>query len=329
MFIDEARVYVKAGKGGDGCQSFYRDKWNRIGRPDGGPGGDGGDIVFTADQNIQTLLDFQYRQHLEAESGAHGSSNHKKGKRGTDLIIKVPAGTIIKDAGNNGLVLRDLASIGDSVIIAKGGRGGHGNSRNRPREKGAQGEEKTVLLELKLIADAGIIGYPNAGKSTLISRISSAHPKVANYPFTTKEPVLGVVKLHEEDTFVVAEIPGLIEGAHEGRGLGDRFLRHVERTKILIHLVDIAAFEGRDPVLDYKNLNRELLLYSKELAKKPQIVALNKIDIPEAKDNIKRFKKSYPKIKVCPISAATGEGISALLEAAYKKVVSIKKYGKT
>ena len=196
MFIDEAKVYVKAGNGGDGCQSLYRDKWNRIGRPDGGPGGDGGDVIFIADENIQTLLDFQYRQHHEAESGAHGSSNHKKGKRGDDLIIKVPAGTIIKDIKNNGLVLRDLAHIGDSVIIAKGGHGGHGNSRNRPREKGEFGEEKTILLGLKLIADAGIIGYPNAGKSTLISKISSAHPKIANYPFTTKEPVLGVVKLY-------------------------------------------------------------------------------------------------------------------------------------
>ena len=328
MFIDEAKVYVKAGNGGDGCQSLYRDKWNRIGRPDGGPGGDGGDVIFIADENIQTLLDFQYRQHHEAESGAHGSSNHKKGKRGDDLIIKVPAGTIIKDIKNNGLVLRDLAHIGDSVIIAKGGHGGHGNSRNRPREKGEFGEEKTILLGLKLIADAGIIGYPNAGKSTLISKISSAHPKIANYPFTTKEPVLGVVKLYDEATFVVAEIPGLIEGAHEGRGLGDRFLRHIERTKVLIHLIDVAACEGRDPVSDYKNLNKELLLYSKELAKRPQVVALNKVDIPESKVNIKRFKKSFSKIKIYPISAATGEGVKELLESVYKKVKSVKRYGK-
>jgi len=317
MFIDEAKIYVKAGAGGDGCNSFYRDKWKRLGRPDGGPGGEGGDIIFEADDNIHTLLDFQYRQHLEAESGAHGSSNHKKGRRGKDLHIKVPPGTIIKDA------------VGDSVIIAKGGKGGRGNSKNRPSEKGSPGEAKTLVLELKLIADAGIIGYPNAGKSTLISRISSAHPRIASYPFTTKEPVLGVVKLYDDVAFVVAEIPGLIEGAHLGKGLGDKFLKHVERTKVLIHLVDIAACEGRDPVSDYKNLNKELESYSKELIARPQLVALNKVDMPVAKENIRKFKKAVPKIKVFPISACTGEGLNVLLEAAYKKVKSLKTYAET
>lgn len=324
MFIDEAKIYVKAGAGGDGCNSFYRDKWNRIGRPDGGPGGDGGNIIFEVDENVQTLLDFQYRQHHEAESGSHGSSNHKKGRRGKDLLIKVPAGTLIKDAVN-GLVLRDLIKTGDSVIIAKGGEGGRGNSRGRESTPGAPGEEKTVILELKLIADAGIIGYPNAGKSTLISRISSAHPKIANYPFTTKEPVLGVVKLYDYAAFVVAEIPGLIEGAHEGRGLGDKFLKHIERTKLLIHLVDIAGCEGREPADDYRTLNNELKSYSKLLTAKPQIVALNKVDITEAKANIKKFKKSFPKIKIFPVSAVTGEGIKELLDAVYKKVKSLKK----
>lgn len=323
MFIDEAKIYVKAGNGGDGCNSFYRDKWNRIGRPDGGPGGDGGDIIFDADGNVQTLLDFQYRQHVEANSGTHGSSNHKKGHRGSDLHVKVPAGTIIRDA-ETGLVLRDLVNIGDSVIAAKGGAGGRGNSRGRESKKGEQGEEKTLILELKLIADVGIVGHPNAGKSTLISKISSAHPKIANYPFTTKEPVLGVVRLYEDASLVVAEIPGLIEGAHEGRGLGDKFLKHIERTKVLIHLVDVAACEGRDPVDDYRSLNKELKAYSKELISKPQVVALNKIDMPDSKKNILKFKKTVSKVKAFPISAASGEGVKELLNAVYKKVKSLK-----
>lgn len=324
MFIDEVRIYVKAGGGGDGCSSFYTDKWNRVGSPDGGFGGDGGDVVFVVDGNVQTLLDFQYRQHHEAGRGYHGSSTHKKGARGKDLVIKVPPGTIIKDH-DNGLLIRDLTVIGDSVIVAKGGAGGRGNSRNHEATKGAPGQEKTISLELKLIADAGIIGYPNAGKSTFISRISSAHPKIASYPFTTKEPVLGVVKIHDDASFVVAEIPGLIEGAHEGRGLGDKFLKHIERTRILIHLVDISAFEGRDPIQDYKQLNFELKAYSKELSKKFQFIALNKTDNPDAAVHIKRFKKAFPKKTVYPISAVTGEGIKKLLADVYKKAMSVKK----
>ncbi len=323
MFIDEAKIYVKAGNGGDGCQSFYRDKWNVVGSPDGGRGGDGGNVVFVVDGNVQTLLDFQYRQHHEAERGYHASSNHKKGHRGQDLVIKVPPGTLIKDAGT-GLVLRDLLKDGDSVIIAKGGEGGKGNSRNYDRDFGAPGEEKKVILELKLMADVGIVGFPNAGKSTLISTISSAHPKIANYPFTTKEPVLGVVKMYEGHSMVVAEIPGIIEGAHEGRGLGDKFLKHIERTKVLIHLVDIAGCEGRDPYQDYKKLNHELRSYSKELAKKPQIIALNKMDVTGAKENLKKFRKRLGRVRVYPISAATKEGEPALLEAVYKKVKSLK-----
>ena len=319
MFIDEAKIYVKAGDGGKGCQSIYRDKLNRIGRPDGGPGGDGGNVIFVADSNMHTLLDFRYNQHIKAHSGLHGSSNHKKGHRGADLFVKVPPGTILKDAVH-GFVLRDLVAPGDTCIAAKGGEGGRGNSRGRDATAGAPGEERTVLLELKLIADVGIIGYPNAGKSTLISRISSAHPKIADYPFTTIAPVLGVVQAHQDAHMVVAEIPGLIEGAHEGKGLGDRFLRHVERTKALIHLVDIAAFEGRDPCADYKTLNRELAQYSKELSKKPQIIALNKTDLPDAKGHIKKFKKKHPRAKVFPISGATGEGLKELVEAVYRMV---------
>ena len=321
MFIDEAKVYVKAGDGGNGCNSFYRDKWNRIGRPDGGPGGDGGNVVFEADQNIHTLLDFQYRQHIKAKSGTHGSSNHKKGGRGEDLRIKVPPGTLIRDA-SSGLVLRDLIKSGFSVIIAKGGEGGRGNSRGRESEAGSSGEEKTLLLELKLIADVGIVGYPNAGKSTLISKISSARPKIANYPFTTKEPILGVVRIGDDRSIVVADIPGLIEGAHKGKGLGHEFLRHIERTKTLIHLVDISATDGRDPSSDYVNLNKELKEYSKELAKKPQIIALNKTDCPQSKEKMRSFKKRHAGKKVFPISALTGEGLKGLLAALCKEIKS-------
>jgi GTP-binding protein len=326
VFVDEAKVYVKAGDGGDGCNSMYRDRSNRYGRPDGGPGGNGADAVFEADQNIHTLLDFQYRQHFQAESGGHGSSNHKKGRCGQALHIKVPPGTIIKDA-QTGLVMRELVHPGDHVIIARGGAGGHGNSRHRAAQAGAIGEEKTVILELKLIADVGIVGYPNAGKSTLISRISSARPKIAGYPFTTKEPVLGVVKIHDGVNIVVAEIPGLIEGAHLGKGLGDRFLRHVERTKVLIHLVDIAACDCRDPYKDYIKLNKELRLYSRELIKKTQVIALNKSDLEQSKDNIKKFRKHMRGVRVFPISGVTGDGIKELLAAVYKKVGGKKKNG--
>ena len=325
MFVDEAKIYVKAGDGGDGCNSMYRDRYHRYGRPDGGDGGKGSDIVFEADLNIHTLLDFQYRQHFKADSGHHGSSNHKNGRSGEDQHVKVPPGTIIKDA-QSGLVLRELLQAGDHVIIAKGGAGGKGNSRHRIAEAGALGEEKTVILELKLIADAGIVGYPNAGKSTLISTISSARPKIAGYPFTTTAPVLGVVKVHEGASLVVAEIPGLIEGAHKGKGLGDRFLRHIERTKVLIHLVDIAACDCRDPYKDYVKLNKELKLYSKELIAKPQFVALNKTDIEGAKENIRKFRKHLKGVKAFPISAVTGEGVRELLSAVYKKVASIKKH---
>ena len=323
MFIDETKIYVKAGGGGNGCSSLYRDKYIRKGRPDGGPGGGGGDIIFEVDVNVHTLLDFHYRQHLKADSGLHGSSNHKKGQRGADLRIKVPPGTIIKDS-QTGLTLRDLVKPGDSVIAARGGPGGKGNSRGHEAEPGAPGEEKTLVLELKMIADAGIIGYPNAGKSTLISRISSARPKIASYPFTTKEPVLGVVRYHTM-SFVVADIPGLIEGAHQGRGLGDKFLRHIERTKTLIHIIDAAGVDGRDPLSDYVKLNKELKSYSKELIKKEQLVVLNKIDVTGADENVKKFRKKHRKLKIFPISAVTGEGIDKMMDALYKNVHSGKK----
>jgi GTP-binding protein len=323
MFIDEARINIRAGDGGDGCSSLYRDRVNRIGSPDGGPGGNGGNIIFEADENVHTLLDFQYRQHFKGISGLNGSPHHQKGLRGKDLHIKVPAGTIIRDS-ENGLLLRDLARAGDSVIIAKGGAGGRGNSRGREALKGGRGEEKTVSLELKLIADAGIIGYPNAGKSTLISKISSARPKIASYPFTTKEPVLGMVKIYDDFSVLVADIPGLMEGAHEGRGLGHKFLRHVERTKILIHLIDAAGIDCRDPYSDYRTLNKELKEYSGALAKKPQIIVLNKADCPQAEENMRVFRKKVKGKKFLRISALTGDGIKELMAAIAKGVKGAK-----
>jgi len=324
MFIDEARIFVKAGDGGDGCSSLNKTIVNKIGTPDGGPGGDGGDVVFRADQNIHTLLDFQYRQHFKASSGKNGSSNHKKGHGGEDLVIKVPVGTLIKDARSD-LVLRDLVEAGGSVIIARGGAGGRGNSRGREALKGLPGEEMTVLLELKLIADIGIIGYPNAGKSTLISGISSAHPKIASYPFTTKEPNLGAIKIGHDFKMLIADIPGLIEGAHRGRGLGHKFLRHVERTKLLIHLIDAAAVDGREPFSDYIKLNEELKLYSKDLAEKPQMIVLNKIDCEGAAKLTKEFRKKLRPGKIFEISALTGEGVKELMEAVSKKIAGIRR----
>jgi GTPase len=327
VFVDQAKIYVKAGDGGDGCNSMYRDRYHRYGRPDGGEGGKGADIIFEADKNVQTLLDFQYRQHLKADSGGHGSSNHKTGKSGGDLHVKVPLGTIIKDAAG-GLVLRELIRPHDRVIIARGGEGGKGNSKFRQALPGARGESKELILELKLIADVGIVGYPNAGKSTLISKISSARPKIADYPFTTTVPVLGIVKVHDSAVFVAAEIPGLIEGAHFGKGLGDRFLRHIERTKVLIHLIDIAACDCRDPYKDYLSLNKELKSYSKELLKKEQFIALNKCDLDPAEDNIKKFKSNLRGKKIFTISAATGEGVRELIKAVYKEVHGLTKHEK-
>lgn len=317
MFIDTAKIYLKAGGGGDGCNSYERDKSGRIMRANGGPGGNGGDILFQADENIHTLLDFQYRQHFTSKRGAHGSSNNKKGAYGQANVIKVPPGTIIKNYATNE-VLADLVKAQDTFLACRGGEGGSGNSRFRPAQKGADGEEKTVLLELKLIADVGIVGYPNAGKSTLISRISKARPKIADYPFTTTAPALGVVR-HKGHEFVIADIPGLIEGAHSGKGLGDRFLRHIERTKILIHLVDMSGLSGRDPLNDYRQLNKELKLYSEGLAEKPQIVAANKMDVGEtAEKALRDFKKGLKRKKVIAISARNSEGLDELLSSVSK-----------
>lgn len=318
MFIDHAKIFVKAGDGGDGCNSFSKGKSQRYKRPDGGDGGKGGDVIFKVDNNVQTLVDFYFRKHFKAESGSNASSNHKNGHEGKDCILRVPIGTLLKDQFED-ITYCDLDVKGRSVIIAKGGEGGKGNSRWRVSTPGKDGEEKHIILELKLVADIGIIGYPNAGKSSFISRVSNARPKIASYPFTTKTPLLGLVRLDSERSFLVCDIPGLIEGAHSGRGLGHEFLRHVERTKVLIHMIDMAGVEGRDPVHDLKSINNELKLYNPALIKRPQLLAANKMDIDCSKDNLKSFRKRIKK-RIYPISCVTGEGMKELLEAVYKKL---------
>ena len=311
MFVDEAIITCIAGRGGKGCNSFDRSNPRRP-RATGGDGGPGGSIFIEARPNIQTLLDFQLNRYFTAEHGGNGSSNDKRGHAGEDFILGVPAGTEVYDRRTSDL-LKDLKAIGDRVLVCKGGLGGHGNNKKEAATLEELGEEKEIALKLKLIADIGLIGFPNAGKSTLISRVSNAKSKIAAYPFTTKNPILGVVKFEDGQTKVLADIPGIIEGAHEDKGMGLGFLKHVERTRVLLHLIDFAAVDGRDPLSDYEALNRELSLYSKELAKKEQILVANKMDIPEARQNLVKFKKKIKK-ELYAISAATGEGMKPLLQ---------------
>jgi len=321
LFIDEAEIIVVGGKGGKGCVSFRREKYVPRGGPNGGDGGDGGNVVFVADTNIGSLLDFRYKKIYKAQRGEDGRGKNQHGKSGEDIIIPLPQGTMIKDA-DTGDILCDLKQDGEKYIAARGGRGGRGNARfatsvhQAPREyeEGEEGESKSLKLELKLLADIGIVGFPNAGKSTLISKVSAARPKIADYPFTTLIPNLGVVSYAEHKTFIVADIPGLIEGAHEGIGLGVNFLKHIERTSILLYLLDISLDKGRDPLSDYSVLRNELKKYSGGLLKKPFLVVLNKIDLAgksQIDDIIKRFKKK--KISLNPVSAYTGSGISELV----------------
>lgn len=320
MFYDTAKVYVKAGDGGDGCVSFRREKYVPEGGPNGGDGGRGGNIVFEVDEGLRTLVDFKYKRHYKAERGQHGQGKNMHGRDGEDLILRLPPGTVVKE-GETGQPLADLVTPNSKIIIARGGRGGRGNARflsNKQkapltREKGEQGEERWLVLELKLLADVGLLGLPNAGKSTLISRVSAAKPKIADYPFTTLTPNLGVVSLEEGQSFVMADIPGLIEGAHQGVGLGHDFLRHLERTRVLIHLVDLSNWEY-EPIEAYETINKELALYSKELSEKPQIVAVNKIDLPNVQERFEEFKAYLPEnTPLFPISAVTGAGVDELL----------------
>jgi len=321
MFYDKAKVYVKGGDGGNGAVAFRREKYVPLGGPSGGDGGRGGSIYFVADEGLRTLVDFRYQRHYKGERGEHGQGKGMHGKNAEDTLVRVPVGTVIKDS-DTGEVLFDMTADGQRVIVADGGRGGRGNARfanaanKAPRvsENGEPGQERWVSLELKLLADVGLVGFPNAGKSTLISRISAAKPKIADYPFTTLVPNLGVVKMPDGDSLVAADIPGLIEGAHQGSGLGHEFLRHVERTRVLIHVVDMAGSEGRDPLEDFKAINRELAAYNPELAKRPQVMAANKMDLPGADDNISRIKPCLGEdIDVFPISAVTGQGVEQLM----------------
>ncbi|MCX7927107.1 MAG: GTPase ObgE [Candidatus Omnitrophica bacterium] len=317
MFVDQAIIKVQAGSGGKGCQSFYRDKYTRYGIPDGGDGGRGADIIIRADRNLRTLLDFKYNRHFVGAHGGHGSSKNKRGKDAPAVVIRVPCGTVVKDAQTM-CVLRDLEFDGQEIVVARGGEGGRGNQKNRQVTCGQPGETRTILLDLKLIADVGVVGFPNAGKSTLIAALSNATPKIAPYPFTTKTPILGVVG-EGETTFIIADIPGLIEGSAQGKGLGDRFLRHIERTKILVHLIDMGGQSGRDPISDYKIINKELAAYSKEVAQKPQLIVANKMDLEQAEENLTRFKKTVRR-KIIPISALNKTGLDDLIVQIRKKL---------
>jgi len=326
-FVDEVRIHVKAGDGGDGCVAWRREKYVPRGGPAGGDGGNGGDVTLVVDPQLGTLLDYRYVQEHRARSGEHGRGSDQNGHNGAPLELRVPPGTMVKDA-DTGELLADL-SPGERVVVAKGGRGGLGNMNfatstvqaPMTAEPGEPGEERALVLELKILADVGIVGFPNAGKSTLISRLSRARPKIADYPFTTLAPNLGVVSWRGERTFVLADIPGLIEGAHQGAGLGHQFLRHVERCRVLVHLVDGAAQgEGRSPLRDFDSIQRELRLHSPVLAEKPQVVAVNKVDVTEARQAVAVLRRAFARRKAGPsavhaISSVTGEGLDALLDA--------------
>lgn len=323
MFVDTAEIYVKAGDGGRGAVSFRREKYVPAGGPDGGDGGDGGNVIVQADGSMHTLMDLRHKRHYRAENGQPGAGANKHGRNGANEVIRVPPGTVVRDAAT-GEVLADLVSPGQSAIVARGGKGGRGNARfatptrQAPRfaQPGTPGEERWLELELKLLADVGLVGLPNVGKSTLISRISAARPKIADYPFTTLVPNLGVVDAGDGKSFVVADIPGLIEGAHAGAGLGHEFLRHVERTRVLVHVLDLAALD-RDPVRDFEVVERELRLYSPELTARPTLVAANKIDVPQGRSRLDRVQEALGSrgLRIYAISAVTGEGVRELVSA--------------
>jgi GTP-binding protein len=328
-FVDEARIHVKAGDGGNGCVSFRREWSIPRGGPNGGDGGKGGDVILQADAQRVTLLDLTYPKQFRAPKGSHGKGKDQTGKNGEDLIIRVPAGTLVRDH-RTGELLQDLLFDGQRFVVAGGGRGGRGNARfatptlRAPRraEKGEKGQERWLRLELKLLADVGVIGYPNAGKSTLLSRISSARPKIADYPFTTLVPNLGVVNREDRQSFVAADIPGLIEGASKGAGLGLTFLRHVERTRLLVHLLDVSEGSSRDAVNDFQALNRELRAYGPSLQKKRELLALNKIDLPSVRERAADIEKQFDKMghRLYLISGQTGEGVEELLEAVFREL---------
>lgn len=319
MFVDQVKVYVKGGDGGNGAVSFRREKYVPLGGPAGGDGGQGGDVVFVVDEGLRTLVDFRYQRHFKAPRGEHGRNKSQHGAGAEDMLIRVPPGTTVIDDDTKEVIV-DLVEHGQRAVIAKGGRGGRGNIRfansSNPAphisENGEPGQERYIVMELKLLADVGLVGYPSVGKSTLLSSVTAAKPKIAAYHFTTLTPNLGAVDLGEK-SFVMADLPGLIEGAHEGVGLGHQFLRHVERTRLIVHVIDMAAVDGRDPYEDYLQINRELTMYNLKLEERPQIVVANKMELPEAKENLRIFKEKAPDVKVYEISAATSQGVQELM----------------
>ncbi|MCY7865275.1 GTPase ObgE [Bacillus spizizenii] len=321
MFVDQVKVYVKGGDGGNGMVAFRREKYVPKGGPAGGDGGKGGDVVFEVDEGLRTLMDFRYKKHFKAIRGEHGMSKNQHGRNADDMVIKVPPGTVVTDDDTK-QVIADLTEHGQQAVIARGGRGGRGNSRfatpanpaPQLSENGEPGKERYVVLELKVLADVGLVGFPSVGKSTLLSVVSSAKPKIADYHFTTLVPNLGMVETDDGRSFVMADLPGLIEGAHQGVGLGHQFLRHIERTRVIVHVIDMSGLEGRDPYEDYVTINQELSEYNLRLTERPQVIVANKMDMPQAAENLEAFKEKltddYP---VFPVSAVTREGLRELL----------------
>lgn len=328
MFIDSAKIRLKAGRGGDGAVAWRREKYEPAGGPHGGDGGRGGDVIIKADEGLHTLMDFRYKREYKAQNGENGMNKLKYGKAGEDIILKVPVGTLVKDEETGG-VIYDFKNKDDEFVICHGGRGGHGNAKYKTSTRrspnfaqaGTKGEERSVILELKLLADVGLVGFPNVGKSTLLSQVSKARPKISNYHFTTLTPNLGLVSLGPEESFVLADIPGLIEGASQGIGLGDEFLKHIERTGVLIHVLDVSGSENRDPLEDFYKINEELYNYNEKLRDKTQIIFANKMDIPSSKENLEKLKKALAsKYQIIEGSAATGENVKLLMQKVYQLV---------
>lgn len=324
MFVDKAKVYVKGGDGGDGLIAFRREKYVPEGGPGGGDGGKGGDVIFRVDEGLRTLMDFRYQRHFKAKRGEKGRNKSQHGANAENMVVRIPPGTVLID-DDSGEIIADLTRHGQQVVVARGGRGGRGNIRfatpNNPApelaENGEEGQERYVVMELKVMADIGLVGFPSVGKSTLLSVVSAAQPKIGAYHFTTITPNLGVVDVGDGRSFVMADLPGLIEGAHEGVGLGHEFLRHVERTRVIIHVVDMSGSEGRDPFEDWQKINEEIRLYNPVLAERPQIVAANKMDMPDSQDNLEAFREQVkevrPDLEIMPISSLTRQGIQELL----------------
>ncbi len=328
MFVDQVKIYVKGGDGGNGMVAFRREKYVPKGGPAGGDGGNGANVVFEVEEGLRTLMDFRYKRHFKAPRGEHGMSKNQHGKNSADMIVKVPPGTVVSDA-DTGEIIADLTDHGQRAIIAKGGRGGRGNTRFATpanpapelSEKGEPGVERNIIMELKLLADVGLVGFPSVGKSTLLASVSAARPKIAEYHFTTIVPNLGVVETEDGRSFVMADLPGLIEGAHEGVGLGHQFLRHIERTRVIVHVIDMSGQEGRDPYEDYVTINKELEEYNLRLTERPQIIAASKMDMPDSEENLQAFKEKLEEdIQIFPISSVTREGLRELLYAVADKI---------